>query len=155
VPGTRSRSWRAWKDEESQQASPAYRREARLRLTRVVGSKEMKRKIIIACTVLVLLPVLAIGVQALRVISALHAQEKVIKDALRTASPGTLQSNATDGAERFLKTGELVFELSYLRDPAGLKQRTMLNMRVHPRVSTHRSDGWVGIYQGNWYVKML
>ena len=115
----------------------------------------MKRKLVIACVALVLLALLVGGVQATRVVAALHAQEQFIKEALRMAPPDTLQSNASDGAKRFIETGELVFELSYLRNPAGLKQRTMLNMRVHPRVSAHRSDGWVGIYQGNWYVKIF
>ena len=105
----------------------------------------MKKKPVIACSVLVLLALLIGGVQAIRVVAALHAQEQFIKDALRVAPPDTLQSNASDGAKRFIETGELVFELSYLWNPAGLEQRTMLNMRVHPRVSTHRSDGWVGI----------
>ena len=114
----------------------------------------MKRKVVIACAALVLLALLVVGVQAFRVVAALHAQEQAIKDALRAAPPGTLQSNAPDGATRFIETGELVFELSYLRNPGDLKNRTMLNMRVHPRVSTHRNDGWVGIYQGNWYVKI-
>lgn len=120
----------------------------------IVGSKEMKRKMIIACAVLVLLPTALIGIQAARVRTHLKAQEELIKEALRTAEPGTLQSNAPDGAKRFIETGELVFELSYFRNPAGLKQREVFNMRVYPRVSNYGNDGWIGICQGNWYVKI-
>jgi hypothetical protein len=30
----------------------------------------------------------------------------------------------------------------------------VLNMRLAPRVTTDRKDGWVGKYQGHWYVKI-
>jgi len=123
--------------------------------TMTSGVKNMRRKLITTYTVLVVLLALAVGTQALRVVSTLHTQEYLIKEALRAAPEGTLQSNAADGAKRFIDTGELVFELSYLWNPAGVKNRRMLNIRVYPRVSTHGGDGWVGIYQGNWYVKIF
>ncbi len=119
------------------------------------GVKNMRRKLITIYTMLVVLSALAVGIQARRVVSTLHTQEHLIKESLSTAPEGTLQSNASDGAKRFIETGELVFEFSYLWNPTGVKNRQMLNMRVYPRVSTHGSDGWVGIYQGNWYVKIF
>lgn len=114
----------------------------------------MKRNLVIACVAFVLLTLLLGSVQSIRVMSALQAKGQFIKEALRAAPPDILQSNFPDGAKKFIETGELVFEFSYLLNPAGLKQCTMLHMRIHPRVSTHRSDGWAGIYQGNWYVKI-
>jgi hypothetical protein len=114
----------------------------------------MKRKLTIICAALVLLPILLIGIQALRVSSALREQTHTIKEALRATPAGTIQSNVTNGVQRFIESGELVFELPYLRNPNLIKKLEILNMRVYPRVTTHRSDGWVGIYKGSWYVKI-
>lgn len=119
-----------------------------------VASKGMKKILIITCVSVGLLLVTTSGIQAFRILSFLNNQEHLIKEALRAAPPGTLQSNATDGAKQFVETGELIFELSYLWNFADLKQRKMFNMRVYPRVSTHRNDGWVGMNHGNWYVKI-
>jgi len=115
----------------------------------------MKRKLIITCAVLVLFSVALLAVQSYRVHSILNKREVVIKEALRTADDDLPQSNAPNGAERFIETGELVFKWSYLKNPSDLGQHTMFNIRVYPRVSTHRSDGWVGIHRNRWYVKIL
>lgn len=69
----------------------------------------MQKKLITACAVIVLLPMLVIGIQALQIASELHAQERLIKKALRTTPKGALLSNAPDGATRFIETGKLVF----------------------------------------------
>ena len=114
----------------------------------------MKKNLIIACAILTLLMIFFGGVRVIRVVLFLNAQEKKIKQALRTAEAGILLSNATGGADRFVNTGELVLEPSYLLHPEKMKQRNMFNMRLKPRVCTGRNDGWVGIYQGHWYVKI-
>ena len=63
-------------------------------------------------------------------------------------------SNADDGAERFLNTGRLVLEPSYLLDPQKMRERGIFNIRLTPRVSRGSADGWVGMYNGHWYVKV-
>ncbi len=114
----------------------------------------MKRKLIIACGVLVLLPVAFAAYRVVSVAAYLHKQETAAREAFRNPPPGVSMSNADNGAQRFLETGQLALEPSHLLDPQKMKKRGMFNMRLNPRVSRHSSDGWVGIYNGHWYVKI-
>jgi hypothetical protein len=85
----------------------------------------------------------------------LDAKEKAVKEARRIAPPGALLSDADDGAERFIKTGVLILEPAYLLHPDRIEDLSMLNMRLNPRVTTDKRDGWVGKYQEHWYVKIF
>jgi hypothetical protein len=114
----------------------------------------MKRKLIIVCGLVVMLPVLFAGYRVISVASYLHTQENAAREAFRTLPAGVSMSNADDGAKRFLETGRLVLEPSYLLDPQKMKERGIFNMKLNPRVSRHGQDGWVGMYNGHWYVKI-
>jgi hypothetical protein len=114
----------------------------------------MKKRWTIACGILTVVAVLA-AARLYSVLSLLHAKEEAIKQALSTAPAGTLLSNSDDGAERFIKTCELILEPTYLLHPDRIENLSMLNMCVTPRVSTDYRDGWVGKYQGHWYVKIF
>jgi hypothetical protein len=114
----------------------------------------MTKRFTIAGSILAFVAILA-AVRVFSVMSLLNAKESAIKEALRTAPAGQLRSNADDGADRFIKTGELILEPTYLLHPERIEKLSMLNMRINPRVSTDRRDGWVGKYQGHWYVKIF
>jgi len=114
----------------------------------------MKRKLIIACGLVVLLPVVFACYRVISVASYLHAQDAAAREAFRDPPPGVSTSNSDNGAKRFLKSGRLVLEPSYLLDPQKMKERGMFSMKLNPRVSRHGSDGWVGKYNGHWYVKI-
>jgi hypothetical protein len=114
----------------------------------------MKRKMIIAWGLVVMLPVVFTAFRVISVASYLYAQESAAREAFRTAPPGVSMSNSDNGAKRFLETGRLVLEPSYLLDPQRMKEREIFSMKLNPRVSRHGSDGWVGMYNGRWYVKI-
>ena len=116
--------------------------------------REMKKKTIIAWGLVFLLPVLFAGYRVVSVAVYLRAQEKAAREAFRAAPAGALLSNAPDGAERFVKTGRLLLEPAYLADPAKMRRRQVFPMRLNPRVSRGNKDGWVGQYNGRWYVKI-
>ncbi len=116
----------------------------------------MKTKVILVAGLLVF--VVALGTWwLLYVASCLERRECEIKDALRAANTNIAfsASNAKDGVERFVRTGELILEPTDLLNPNAMRHRQMYKMRVCPRVSNDRADGWVGIYNGNWYVKIF
>jgi hypothetical protein len=114
----------------------------------------MKRKLIIALGLVIMLPVVFAVYRVIGVASYLHAQESAAREAFRMAPPGVSMSNSDNGAKRFLETGRLVLEPSYLLDPQKMKERAIFSMKLNPRVSRHGSDGWVGLYNGQWYVKI-
>jgi hypothetical protein len=114
----------------------------------------MKKRFSIAGGTVAVVVVIA-AVRVFSVVSLLNAKQEAIKQALRAAPAGTLRSNADDGADRFIKTGELILEPAYLFHPNRIEERSMLNMRLSPRVTTDSRDGWVGKYQGHWYVKIF
>lgn len=115
----------------------------------------MKTKVIVVAGVLVFVVALSTW-WVLYVASCLEHREREIKDALRAASTNSESSasNARDGVERFVRTGELILEPTYLFKPSAMQKRQMYKMRVYPRVTNDQADGWVGIYKGNWYVKI-
>jgi hypothetical protein len=113
----------------------------------------MKKRLNITYGILALVALLA-AIRVFSVLSLLSAKEEAIKLALRTAPVGALPSKLDDGADRFIKTGVLILEPAYLLHPDRIEDSSTLNMRLAPRVTTDRKDGWVGKYQGHWYVKI-
>lgn len=87
--------------------------------------------------------------------SRLIEHERVIKEALRHETLDSPLSNTSDGVERFLDTGQLVFESRFFLHPEELDEVERYRIRVHPRITTHRDDGWVGMHMGQWYVKLM
>lgn len=113
----------------------------------------MKRSLTIVCGIVLAIAVV-LAARVLSVRSQLNAKQEAIKQALRDAPAGTLRSNSDDGAERFIKTGKLILEPVYLLHPDRIETLSMLHMKLNPRVTTDDRDGWVGKYQGHWYVKV-
>jgi hypothetical protein len=77
----------------------------------------MKKKLILLSSALLLFCCALIVGRISYVVSELNAKEAVIKKALAATSGQESHSNADDGAERFIKSGELLFEPSYLLHP--------------------------------------
>lgn len=101
-----------------------------------------------------MLPIAFATIRVVSVVVYLNAQENAAKQAFRTADSKEEMSNSAGGAKRFTDTGSLILEPSYVLDPSKMKQRRIFNMRLNPRVSRMKNDGWVGMYNGHWYVKI-
>lgn len=113
-----------------------------------------KRIFILIGATLAVMGILA-GIRYQNVRKLIAEKEAHIKARLAAAPSDAYLSNYKDGVQRFMETGELVPKAVYFVSPAKFQQLETYLIRVHPRHTTHETDGWVGLQKdGNWFVKM-
>ena len=114
-----------------------------------------RSRLVVWAVVIVGLPFAAVIIWFCTAYGFLQTQQIRIKNEIRRLDPSHIQSNDSDGRERFLQTGVLVIRRDDFLSPMKIFARRMFYFRLSPRVTTDDTDGWVEQQiDGTWMIKI-